>query len=107
MTRWLLNSAVLASGAYGTYAYSPATSEDLKQFVAGTYTSRIGYDETVAYVERMTGHRPVISRDASPLEPGDEALVIRLKYRVQDPRTKGGVRPRDEDWELAWLRRVT
>lgn len=103
--KWLLNSAVMAAGAYGTYEYSPATAEDLRELVAGPYCSRIGYPETAAHVERLTGHRPALSREPSVLEPGDEAIVVRLRYRV-DPGSKETHRPNENSWEIARIRRL-
>jgi hypothetical protein len=51
----------------------------------------------------VAGVRPEISREASPMAPGDEALVVRLKYRVQDPATKGAWQPGLDDWEWGLL----
>jgi hypothetical protein len=105
--RWLLNSAVIAAGAYGTYTYSPATVEDLCDLIEDEHVSRIGYDETASVIEAWTGYRPAISRETSALEVGDDAIVVRLRYRV-DPREKGR-RPAardDASWEIAHLERV-
>lgn len=106
--RWLLNSAVLAAGEYGTYRYDPATRDELCAFLAGEYTSRIGYAETADVVERWTGIRPPLSRETSALQAGDVAMVVRLRYRV-NPAVKGqppvGPRP-DRDWEIARLERL-
>jgi hypothetical protein len=104
--RWLLNSAVLAAGQYGLYRYSPATREDLTRFVALPYVSRIGYPETAGVIKRWTGTRPTLSREVSALAPGDEAMVVRLGYRV-DPALKGmALGAPDEYWEIARLVRV-
>lgn len=125
MTRWLLNSAVLAAGEYGTYEFSPATVEDLKAFVdpppesiemhmpgveplqvRSMPISRIGYAETAGLIESWTGVRPTLSREPSRMAPGDEAMVVRLRYRV-DPTKKGTPTGSDEsDWEIAKLRRL-
>lgn len=107
MTRWLLNSAVLPAGAYGIYRYTESSAAELADYLHQPgVVSRVGYSETAAVIERWTGVRVEISREASPLEPGDVAMVVRLCYRV-DPRTKGAPQsPRDEDWEIARLERV-
>ena len=106
---WLLNSAVLAAGAYGEYRYEPSSWAALRAALdSGTVlTSRIGYPETAKLIERETGWRPPISREPSVLAPGDTAYIVRLRYRV-DPRTKGaatGAAP--EGWEIAFLTRIT
>jgi len=106
--KWLLNSAVMASGAYGTYRYSAATQDDLRAFCleAPAPESRIGYAETAALIERLTGHLPTQDRRPCVLEPGDRAMVVRLKHRV-DPTAKGTpTSTRDEDWEIALLERI-
>jgi len=104
--KWILNSAVISAGAYGTYEYAPATREDLRAFLAGgDAISRIGYAETAEVIERWTGFRPALSREVSPLEPGDEAMVVRLRYRVEPGRKGAPVAASDADWEIARLTR--
>lgn len=105
----LLNSAVIAAGAYGTYTYAAATAEDLTAFMASGYASRIGYPETAQVIAAMTGQpAPEISRELSAMQPGDEAMIVRLKYRVQNPATKGQATKADPDqWEIARLVRVS
>jgi len=109
MTIWILNSAVLAAGAYGHYRYTPTTIDDLTRALRAGAVSRVGYPETAAVIERWTGIRPALSREPSPLAVGDVAFVVRLRYRV-DARWKGApsssARP-DDDWELARLERVS
>jgi hypothetical protein len=71
------------------------------------WASRIGYAETAAQIERWTGIRPVLSRENSSMEPGDIAMVIRLRYRAADPATKGQPTAQTDDaWEIARLTRV-
>jgi hypothetical protein len=105
-TTYILNSAVIAEGGYGTYRYDPATIAGLKAALEGRHESRIGYEATADAIERWTGIRPALSRELSRLEPGDVAIIVRLKYRV-DPRSKSSTRPRDEDFEIARLERLT
>lgn len=105
-TTWILNSAVIAEGGHGTYRYSPATVADLAAALEEPHESRVGYEATADAIERWTGIRPALSRELSKLEPGDQAFVVRLKYRV-DPRLKGSTKPSDEDFELARLERLT
>lgn len=104
---WLLNSAVLGAGAYGTYEYAPATRAELAQFMRREPLSRIGYVETADLIESWTGIRPALCRDPSALAAGDEAIIVRLRYRVAIPGRKGApTGATDEDWEIATLRRL-
>jgi hypothetical protein len=108
MKFWLLNSAVLSAGAYGTYHYKEAGWDELRLVLsAEPVESRIGYTETALLIERMTGYLPPINRETSIILPGDVAYVVRLRYRV-DPSYKGSPSGADlEDWEVARLRRLS
>jgi len=103
-TTWIINSAVIAAGAWGSYHYEEASTEQLAEALRGTHQSRIGYPQTVEIIEAMTGIRPELSRDLSAMEPGDVAYVVRLRYRV-DPATKG--QPVAEDFEIGRLTRLS
>lgn len=50
------------------------------------------------------GGRPAISREPSIIAVGDEALVVRLPYRVADPLRKADHTP--QAWEYGLLRRL-
>ena len=106
MTLWLLNSAVIPAGGYGTYRYRSAKQAELREFVRRNPVSRIGYAETAEAIHRWTGVLPAPSREASALEPGDVAMVVRLRYRV-DPQRKGApTGASDDDWEIGVLERL-
>lgn len=106
--KYAMNSAVIAAGAYGTYEFAPVSWTEAKAWLsAGEVVSRIGYAETRDLIAARTGVELSLSRDASALAAGDEALVVRLKYRVADPSTKGArTGAGDGDWEIALLHRV-
>ena len=107
MRRYLLNSAVMAAGSFGVYRYTEASAEELAEFLASKpYISRVGYPETAAFVERVTGIRPPLSRAPSPMDAGDVAMVVRLRYRVGNARRKAQQKPTDQDWEIALLERI-
>jgi len=74
---------------------------------AGGWVSRIGYPATARYIRRLWGFEVPLSRAPSPMGPGDEALVVRLKYRLVDARMRRGeFRWSAEDWEVGLLTRV-
>lgn len=102
---YIMNSAVMPAGCYGTYSYQPAALEDLKQVIqSGHYTSAIGYPQNIDLIEKWTGIRPPLNRIKTTFRPGDRALVMRLKSRVANPATKGAPVSEDpRDWEFAWV----
>lgn len=103
---YLLNSAVIT--APGTYRYRLITQDGAAVWLKAhqhSAVSRIGYSVTAAHIGCLGGWVPSLSREATHMEPGDEALVVRLKYRLEDPSRKGLVLPSDEDWEYGILER--
>lgn len=99
--RWLLNSAVLTG--HGHYVYASATRADLVRYAAAGAISRIGYQQTADYIEAITGQPCPISRESIVMVPGDSAMIVRLRYRV-DPATKGApIALHPDDWELGLL----
>jgi hypothetical protein len=108
MTRWLLNSAVLAAGGYGTYRYEAATVADLASYLREPgWVSRVGYAETAEQIRRWAGVTVPLSRESSPMAEGDVAMVVRLRYRIAQPGQKGSpTGARETDWEVGRLTRL-
>jgi hypothetical protein len=78
MSRYLMNAAVIPHGCAGTFTYRLATVEDLIAFVqAGAVINTIPYQESLDWVPALSGVTFTVSRDLYPLQPGDEAFVIR------------------------------
>lgn len=101
---YLMNSAVMPAGNYGTYRYKPATLEDLKLVLQGEYVSAIGYPQNADLIEKWTGIRVPVQRIETSFTHGDRALVMRLRTRVANPATKGQPVSEDPaDWEFAWV----
>ena len=107
MAYWLLNSAVIT--ADGVWTYRVISEAEARAWLKAhwpTVLSRIGYSATADHVAELSGlpWRPAVSRESSVMAPGDEALVVRLPYRVQDPGTKATHVP--QTWEYGILRRI-
>lgn len=97
--RYIMNSAVITSP--GVYEYRLLTVTEAREWLAkGPTKSLVGYPDTARFIERVLGVKVELSREQVILEHGDEALIVRLKYRVQDPGQKGQFTPRDEDFEI-------
>ena len=96
--RYLLNSAVLTSP--GIYHYRLVTLQEAVTWLQqGDFISRIGYLTTAKHIEAFSGIRPEVDRGSTNMKAGDEALVVRLKYRIQEPDQKGIYKPGLADWE--------
>jgi hypothetical protein len=104
MSRYLMNAAVIPHGCTGTFTYRLATVEDLIAFVqAGEVLNTIAYQESLDWIAALTGVTFTVSRDMVPLQPGDEAFVIRRNSRT--PNTWKPRKPFDPDLvELGVLR---
>jgi hypothetical protein len=82
MTRFLMNAAVIPHGCAGLFSYRLATVEELIAFVqTGDVVNGIAYQETLDWVAALTGKTFPVSRATYPLQPGDEAFVIRRTTR--------------------------
>jgi hypothetical protein len=104
MSRYMMNTAVIPHGCTGTFTYRLATVEDLIAFVqAGEVINTIAYQESLDWITALTGVTFTVSRDMYPLQPGDEAFVIRRHGR--NPNTWKPRKPFDPDLvELGLLR---
>ena len=100
--RYVLNSAVITGP--GVYGYRLISKEDAAAWVqAEEFASRVGYPNTAQHIKDISGIRPPLSREATAMQPGDEALVVRLKYRMTNPGDKATFAPGAEDWEYGIL----
>lgn len=100
--RYLLNSAVITGP--GKYSYRLVTAEEAATWLREKpFVSRIGYPATADHIKKLSGIRPELSREATSMRPGDEALVIRLKYRLTDPNQKPNHAPGPDNWEYGIL----
>ena len=91
----LLNSSIMPiSGIYEIRKINKDQFIRLIQF-ANKYSildSYIGYDQTVNYIEGISGVRVPINRTQAIPNVGDYFLVIKLTKRVNNPIDKGQVR---------------
>jgi len=81
-----MNAAVIPHGCTGTFTYRLATAADLIAFVqAGGVLNTIAYQESLDWIAALTGVTFTVSRAIYPLQPGDEAFVIRCTTRLTKP----------------------
>lgn len=106
--RYVLNSGVIGRpGHYEYKQYKLLTELEAEVWLTqGGFVTLVGYRETAQFIKDRFGVRCPLSRERIAMHPGDEALVVRLKYGLQDPAVKVHLKPRAEDWEIGLLKRT-
>ena len=95
----LMNSAMMPqAGQYKLVQLSQWQFVDALRR-AGAVDSYVGYPQTAAFVERISGVGGAVSRRQTGLEDGERVLVVKLAYRPQDANTKGAP-VNEEDYEF-------
>lgn len=98
----LLNSAVMP--APGTYTLEAV---EFWAFIrelqlareGGELMSYLGYPQNAELLAGACGFPIPLSRESTEVEEGDTLLIMRLRYRVQDPTRKGQpVAPEDFEY---------
>src|SRR5215469_9238026 len=80
--RYVFNSAVI--GRPGRYEYSLLTDLEADAWLRqGQFVSRVGNRHAAQYIEARFGVRCPDSREPMTMMPGDEGLVVRLRYQPQ------------------------
>ena len=117
----IINAAMVPNE--GTFRYRLISRDQARQWLGAnlseclsTHGDFIGYQQTADHLNSMFGEycssrgggqptiRVPLRRVKCSMQPGDEALVCKLAYRVDNPATKG--QPQPEDWEYGLLRFV-
>jgi len=89
VTRYVLNSAVLTSP--GRYSYRLMGADEARDWAQrGDFVSAVGYPETAEVLSAVLGVKVPVQRVEVRMQPGDEALVFRLKTRPE-PGSKGNL----------------
>lgn len=102
---YLLNSPVLT--AYGDWRLSALDLAEAKAMVAGEFTSAIGHAETARFLSQLLGVRIPEQRISIHMQPGDSALVLRLRQRLPTGVILRADELMDDQYELARLLRLT
>jgi len=105
MARFLLSAAVIPGP--GTYHFERCDAAAARQWLlAGEFVSAVGYAETARLIADLFLVECAVNRAMIAMEPGDEALVMRLKQRVPASELKGAVGVDPASIELGLLRRI-
>lgn len=100
----LINSAMMPSLDH-TYICRSCTAEEFAKILRSEpFESFIGYPETARILEEFAGVSIKLNRVQTIVKYGDTLLIMRLKYRLQDPAQKGNTIHKLEDFEFGICR---
>jgi hypothetical protein len=78
----LLNSSVLTN--FGEYRYSPLSIDEAVALLKEEgFVSAIGHQETSNFLSSLTGITIPLNRKEYRQEPGEKALIIKIRRRLQ------------------------
>lgn len=87
--RYVLNSAVVTNaGQYKVDNLSLGEAREWLDENRSKVISRIGYPNNLKALEILTNHHLEMNRGVHNLEVNDQALVFKLKYRINDVNMK-------------------
>ena len=108
----LLNAAMLPS--VGSFEFRAISADNMKSRyeeltqLGWSVESYIGYPQTAEILSDVLGDAVPVRREKCEMDKGDIALIIKLRYRIQDPAEKAGRQHgcRAEDFEFFELIRT-
>lgn len=95
----LMNSAMMPQE--GNYSMRQISADEFAEILrTEPFESYIGYPDNLKIIKELSGVDVPLSREQTRLAPGDEMLVMRLKYRITNPADKGKFTPTVDDFEF-------
>lgn len=78
----ILNTSIVT--AHGQYTYESCSLEQAKELIAHGYQSAIGHESTASVISTLLGAEVKMNRMQFQQQPGETALVFKLKGRAPE-----------------------
>lgn len=104
-TTFLFNSPVLT--AFGSWSFDgPLSAHQVQDLLRGGFVSAVGHEATARFLAKLLGADVAVNRATVHMQPGDRAVVFRLKERPPEGKILSAEELRDVPYEFGLLTRA-